>query len=144
MTRFPYEKIQASPSFADPVPFIYRPTIPLTIYGLTKVYLTKGLLDTGAEETILPRSLLDGRELDPAIRMGEVDELRGADGRLFEVTYGTVDLAVKLRRKTYRWHAKVAFHVGRNEVLLGDAGFLRYFVATFNRPALYTTLKPVG
>jgi hypothetical protein len=142
--RFPYERISVDPSYADPSPYAYRPVIPITIYGLTKAYATRGLLDTGAVETILPRALVEDGRVDPAFVEGERGTLLGPQGEPFDVVYGTVDLAMRLKRKTHRWHAKVAFSADREVVLLGDAGFLRYFTVTFNRPELYTTLRPNG
>lgn len=142
--QFPYEKVEARPSVADPVNYVYRPVIPITIFGLTLSFSTKGLLDTGGTESVLPRSFVDEGLVDPAFRGDEKGVLFGADGSPIEVEYGTVDLSVRLRRKTHRWHAKVAFSPLRNDVLLGDAGFLRYFSATFNRHERYTTLRPVG
>jgi hypothetical protein len=32
-----------------------------------------------------------------------------------------------------RWHAKVGFTDARDEMVLGDAGFLRFFTPTFDR-----------
>ncbi len=142
--RFPYDRVVVDPSFADPFPYIFRPVVPIAIHGLTKVIRTKGILDTGSPETIFPAALLDEDEIDPAFRDGEVGHLRGADGSSFVVVYGTVDLSVRLKRGVHRWHAKVAFARGRSDILLGDAGFLRDFSATFNRPERFTTLRPVG
>jgi hypothetical protein len=121
--RFPYDRLKADPTFADPSPFVYRPVVPIVLFGWTKSYPTKGILDTGSAETILPTTLWDD-QLDPAFRDDEFGFLRGADGRPFRVTYGTVDLGVRLRRKFHRWHAKVAFSSSRNDILLEDAGFL--------------------
>jgi hypothetical protein len=142
--RFPYERVEAEPSFADPSPFVYRPVVPVTVVGLSMAFPTKGLLDTGATETVLPAYLFENGLIDPAFREGEEGLLFGADGRPFRVVYGTVDLAIRLGRKVRRWHAKVAFHPTRKDVLLGDAGFLRYFTATFNRHERYATLRPTG
>ena len=142
--RFLYERGMALPSFADPSIYVYRPIVPITIYGSTQSLATKGLLDTGATETILPFSLIADGHIDPAYTPGETGQIFGLDGSWIDVTYWTVDLAVKLKRKTHRWRAKVAFSPVRNEVVLGNAGFLRYFTVTFNGYERYTTLRPNG
>lgn len=140
--RFPYSRIDVDPSYADPSGIVYRPAVPVTVYGLTDKFPLKGIVDTGATETILPAFLID--LVAAALRPGETGVLVGADGRPFLVTYGTIDLAVRLQRRTIRWHSKVAFQPKRQDALLGDAGFLRHFTVTLNGRERYTTLRPNG
>ena len=89
------------------------------------------LVDTGASETVIP---LEFREqIEPAFRPGEVGELAAANGAVFPVRYGTIDLEIRPDKKQIRWSAKVAFTAARDEMVLGDAGFFRYFAVEFNR-----------
>jgi hypothetical protein len=142
--KFDYERVAAIPSFADPSPFVARPVVPITIWGSTQAFRTKGILDTGATETILPYSLIAEGLIDPINTPGETGAIYGIDQNPMPVTYWTVDLAVTLKKKTHRWQAKVAFTTFRNDVVLGNAGFLRYFTVTFDGANLYSTLRPNG
>ena len=140
--RFPYDRFEADPSYADPAPFVFRPVVPIRVIGLVGSKKFNAILDTDATETILPSYLIG--QTRPAIIQGEQGVLLGAVGRPFVVAYGTVDLELRMQRRVYRWHAKVAFHPSRQDALLGDADFLRLFTATFNGPQRYVTLKPNG
>ena len=140
--RFLNRREVADPSPADRSRFVFRPVIPIRVIGLIGSQPMDGILDTGATETILPAYLMG--IIDPAVIPGEVGVLLGASGAPFVVTYGTVDLELRMTRQIFRWHANVAFHPNRQDALLGDAGFLRFFTATFNGPERYTTLRPNG
>ena len=74
--RFPYEKIRALPSFADPHPYVYRPVIPITIFGATLLFEATGLLDTGSAETILPSAFFTDGLVDPDFSSHERHEGR--------------------------------------------------------------------
>jgi len=140
--RFAYERIEVDPSPADLARYVYRPVVPLTIFGPAGKAGIKGTLDSGAAETILPAYLAD--EVGVSLRPESQGVLRGADGRPFVVDYGIVDLSVLLGRTRLRWRATVCFHPHRNDALLGDAGFLRHFTVTLNGPGRYATLQPNG
>jgi hypothetical protein len=138
MDAISYQKIACVPSFADPNPYVWRPMLPVYVYGFDH-RLPATLVDTGATETVLPMAFW-GR-VSPAHREGEVGELSGADGSTFEVRYGTVDLAIRLGNDIHRWSAKVAFSDARDEMVLGDAGFLRHFTPTFHRAGLKLSIR---
>jgi hypothetical protein len=142
MDRHPYERVRVSPSHADPVDHVWRPVVNLVIWGLSDRFDTKGLLDTGATETLLPMGLWD--ELEPAHVEGERGILAAANGTEIPVRYGTVDLGIVQGRRRHRWHAKVGFTSSRRDVVLGDAGFFRFFVVTFDRKGRYSTIRPNG
>ena len=141
---FPYEQVMALASPADPSQYVYRPVVPIMIFGSTQTFQAKGLLDTGAEESILSFSLIQDGLIDPDYKPGETGQIKGFGGSPIEVTYWTVDLALRLKRKAHRWRAKVAFSPERNDMVLGNAGFLRYFTVTFHGDKHYTTLRPNG
>src|SRR3954451_22112144 len=99
MDRFAYERIQTQATYADPVPFVYRPVVPLTIHGWTKDFSTKRILDTGSAETILPLWVWKHGLVDPLFRDDEIGELQAANRTTFLVRYGTVDLSIRLKHK---------------------------------------------
>lgn len=140
--RFPYRELVAPPTFADPEPRIFRPVIPITIFGRTRSFPTTGMIDTGCVETILPLSLFTGGLVDPDFSANETGVIEALGGERITLLYGVVDLAIRLKHKTHRWRAIVGFTEARQDVILGDAGFLRYFTVTLNRAGRYTTLRP--
>jgi hypothetical protein len=112
--------------------------------GIDPSFQNEGYSRHRATETILPYSLIAEGLIDPTNTPGETGAIYGIDQNPMPVTYWTVDLAVTLKKKTHRWRAKVAFTTFRNDVVLGNAGFLRYFTVTFDGANLYSTLRPNG
>lgn len=141
MDRFAYTEIRSHPTYGDRSRSIWRPMVPISVRGLTGRIDVKALVDTGAIETLLPMSIWN--EVEPAHREGEVGELAAANGTVILVKYGTVDLGIKLGKTHYWWSALVGFTEARNESVLGDAGFLRYFAASFHRPDRFLTIRRV-
>lgn len=139
MDTIPYQKNACAPSFADPSPFVWRPMLPAYVFGFGRRLAAVALVDTGAVETVIPMTFWE--PVKPAHREGEIGELSGADGSIFEVKYGTVDLAIRLGNDIHRWSAKVAFSEARDEMVLGDAGFLRHFTPTFDRAGLRLSIR---
>jgi hypothetical protein len=115
--------------------------VPFSVRGLTGRIDAKALVDTGGIETLLPMAIWD--EIEPAHRQGEIGKLEAANGTIIPVKYGTVDLGIKLGRTRYWWSALVGFTEARNESLLGDAGFMRYFAVSFHRPDRFLTVRRV-
>jgi hypothetical protein len=101
-----------------------------------------GLLDTGADETVLPAFLIEriGVDLDP----GAEAQFRGVGGQTVTVTYGRVQIEVGRGHQSYQWSAMLAFLQGSNMAILGHAGFLQYFTATFNGHRRHVTLTANG
>jgi hypothetical protein len=141
--RFRYKPSVAEPSPADPDPLIWRPVMPIKIWGLGKRRTVEALVDTGAIETLLPMKIW--KLVDPITRPDEEEdfELEAANGSKISVRYATVDLGFWIGRHRLRWGAKVAFTPDRDEAVLGDAGFFRYFSVTFNRPERFLDLQNV-
>lgn len=129
-----YQRINVDPSYADLAPFVMRPILPVALYGLRGRIEINALVDTGATETVVPMDVWN--QIDPLFRPAEVGELTTANGGVFPVKYGTVDLEIRPDKKQIRWSAKVAFTEAREEMVLGDAGFFRYFAVEFNRANL--------
>jgi len=110
----------------DPLPgesglqVIHEPIIPVRFVGPRHAYLIRGLVDTGASMTLVPRSYLTKLGLAP----GERIRLRTAAGAL-DIWLGTLDLELRSERAVHRWSARVGF-VPRadNLALLGHSGSL--------------------
>lgn len=143
METFPYQIYASDPTYGDTSEFYWRPMLLVTIFGISGRLDTIGLVDTGAVETVIPKDYWE--EVEPAFRDGEEGELEAANGSSFSIKYGTVDLAIRLGDTVHRWSVKVGFSDERDELVLGDLGFLRHFAVDFSRPTRTLTVHdPIG
>jgi hypothetical protein len=118
----------------------YRPYVPIRVIDPRGSTRLDGLLDTGADETILPRSIAGplGIGLDDGAR----GRFRGVGGQVVTVVYGSVELELATQSRRLRWPVTVAFLDGAHGAILGHAGFLEYFTASFNGERRHVTLRP--
>ncbi len=130
----------------DPLPgesglqIIHEPIVLVRFAGPARSYLIRGLLDTGAAMTLLPRFYLTKLGLSPSERV----RLRAAGGTI-EIALGALELELRSARSVYRWPARVGFvHRADNVALLGHAGFLDYFSVTFDGLHKRVTMRPNG
>lgn len=137
--KFGYVQLSVEATPACPNGVTYRPYIPLEVHGPTGKAVVIALVDTGADETILPAFLL--REIGAKYEGGAQAQFRGVGGHLVTVNYSQVDLAIDHGEGFYRWPAKVGFLDGKHVAVLGFKGFLEYFNATFDSGKHYLRLK---
>lgn len=135
--RFLYHPYPVRGTGSSRYKIVHRPTILVRVVGASGGDEIMGLVDTGADDTLLPDFLIKplGVTIDPADKAIVV----GIDGGTFVVRYGELDLELP----GYGWSARVGFHASFNAVL-GHAGFLEYFTATFNGRRCYLNLTPNG
>ena len=130
----------------DPLPgefgfqVVHEPIVLVRFSGPAGSWLIRGLLDTGASMTLVPRSFMGKLGVVP----GERARLATAAGGL-NIQLGTLDLELRSGRSAYLWSAQVGF-VPRadNLALLGHAGFLDHFAVTFDGLRKRVTLRPNG
>ena len=103
--------------------------------------LVYALVDTGADEVILPDRLI-GR-LGAALRPGDHATITALGGGAVPVRYETVDLEISRPGVAGRWSARVGYHAG-GKAILGLIGLLDHFTATFNGARRQLTLTPKG
>ena len=128
--RFPYVQYEVDPSPAEPgVIEVFRPVIPIRLIGRASSRLVRGLLDTGADESVIPMEFADRiGVIEAAVPDGTV---LSASGEM-PVTYGTLIIELASGVEHYRWNAVVGIvDQPLREALLGNIGFLRYFDVTF-------------
>jgi hypothetical protein len=141
MIRFPYEAYPVRGVGATRHAIVHRPMIPIRIVGPAGRHDLPALVDTGADDSLLP-DLLIGL-LGVALRPGDHAVIVGIEGSTTVVRYGTIDLEIPGAGGGYRWSARVGFHASFR-VVLGHSGFLEYFTASFNGRSRHLTLTPNG
>lgn len=141
MIRIPYESFLVRGTGGKALEVIYRPMIKVRAHGSTGAKEMSGLVDTGADDTLLPDAFAGilGLVLDPK----DHAIITGLGGGLTVVRYGTVNLEIPGAGGGYRWSARVGFHASP-KIVLGHGGFLEYFTASFNGRNRHVTLTPNG
>lgn len=132
--KFPYrEYVSVFPGTTD-FRLIVRPVITIHISGPTSKSRWDALVDTGADETLLPYSLVEilGVELDPAV----TSQASGISGDQLTIHYGEVDFEIVAESQIVRWKTIVGFvEFGASDdevIVLGHGGCLEYFTAIFD------------
>jgi hypothetical protein len=131
--RFPYRRFRVR----QPLPTLAgrqdrpRPLISVTVIGPSDSRLVSGLLDTGADDTLFPDALAASLGIDlstaPALTAAGVGMVR-TPYRVAEVTLRIAD-----NQEQREWRAWVAFtSAPLRQPLLGYAGFLQFFTASFH------------
>jgi hypothetical protein len=109
----------------------HRPVVPFRVIGPGNFLVRDGLLDTGADETVMEDWMAGYLGIDLTQAPEEPVNLVGRPGTI-ACRYATVELLITDVRETYRWSALVGFVPLRLQYqLLGNAGFLEYFEAEF-------------
>lgn len=137
--NFRYRSYDVQPIPGQSEDRVFRPVIPIQVRGLTGSASILGMLDTGADITLLPAELLPliGTKFD----LDQSVQISGVGGEPLTVQFAKVELSLNYRAELYRWTAQVGFLEGRTVALLGHAGFLDFFSATFNGDRKRVTLR---
>jgi predicted aspartyl protease len=113
---------------------IVRPVITIRIAGSRSAARWDALVDTGADETLLPLSLAEllGVELD-----AEGTSLAaGISGDKLTIHYGEVEFQIAEGIEEVKWRSTVGFvEFGNSDeeiIVLGHSGCLDFFTAIFN------------
>lgn len=107
-----------------------RPILPVTLLGPVRAVLTGGLLDTGADDTVFPELVAQRLGLD----LTNAPRATGAGFGMHAATvsYAEVSLRIADSNERREWRAWVGFTaVPLRQPLLGYAGFLQFFTASF-------------
>lgn len=113
---------------------IYRPVIPVDLAGPDGEIDFYGLVDTGSDDTLIPRIV--ARELGLSVDEQDTSEVRGIGDEVVSVASAEVELRISDGTEFASWKAKVGI-IGDEEdegdfVILGHAGCLDFFTATFD------------
>lgn len=121
-----------------------RPEIPITISGPSGTVSFMGLVDTGSDHTIFPKSVADYLDIpvDPVI--GSAASVFG--GQRVRLSEGEAILKLESEGQSLLWKTMVCFFpfaaADEETVILGHASFLDYFSATFDGKSGILTLSP--
>lgn len=128
----------------DDVGIILRSVIPIVIDGPNGAMEIWALVDTGADHTVLPRFVAE--QLAIPLHQDPTVTATAYGGTPIPLSVGIATLSLSTQGKTVSWTDEFAFHEsadGENETaVVGHAGFLNYFTATFDGQAGQLTLIP--
>lgn len=142
--KFPYRPVVVAALDNDDYILLMRPEIPIEIAGASGTMVLSALVDTGADNTILPLSVAVSLQIPVHEAQGtQAKVFGGQQVRLFS---GEVDFQLRQGDELLCWSAGVQFFdfADPNEetAVLGHAGFLDYFTATFDGLDAILTLVP--
>lgn len=107
-----------------------RPRIIVSVIGPRKTVPLEGLLDTGADDTVFPQDLANVIGID--LTNAPIGQLTKATLTNASIRYAQVLLRITDGKEQREWPAWVGFTpVKLLSPLLGFAGFIQFFTATF-------------
>jgi hypothetical protein len=107
-----------------------RPILPVTLIGPADSRLRDGLLDSGADDTMLPESLAPVLGID--LTNAPQAQASGVGNVAVAVRYALVTFRLIAGSERREWTALVGFtSVPLKRPLYGFAGFLQFFTAKF-------------
>ncbi len=108
---------------------IYRPIVPVSFTGDLATVRFRGLLDTGADETILSHEMAEAIGATPI--PGPHNRVVSAGGDV-ALSYAAVEIELEHDGERYRWKATVGVaEQAWEESLLDFRGFLEFFDVLF-------------
>jgi hypothetical protein len=130
--RFRYKLVPvANPVIALGGRFVRpRPLIPVTLIGPSGTYVTDGVLDPAADDTIFPTFAATSIGLD--LTNAPTRTASGVGSGPLQVRYARPTLRTSDGKEHREWEGWVGFSTARTyRPLLGFAGFLQFFDASF-------------
>jgi predicted aspartyl protease len=143
--KFGYRRYQTRNSTKFHQGIVSRPEILVEIIGPGRVVSVLALVDTGADLTLLPRSIAAkiGATVDDTIRW----PVGGFGGQAIDASPGEVDLEFQGGGFAIRWKATIAFVNYPTEAeessILGHAGFFDFFRVIFDGSAKDLEIHPI-
>jgi hypothetical protein len=141
---FQYELELTNSAESGEPELVARPQILIRVIGLNRKRRVPALVDTGADYTILPRSL--GDLLRVPMTPGNGPPPVGFGGHELPTMFGDVQLELTLDGQVHCWLTRTQFYEyaspDHETVVLGHVGFLEFFTATFDCEKFELTLTP--
>jgi hypothetical protein len=121
---------------------ILRPEIAIFVGGPRGSGQYQALVDTGADNTILPKSVAD--EWGIELVRGAGPPLTAFGGQQLATYFGDAEFEMQDEQTSIRWKARVLFFdfpsADQESLVLGHTRFLDYFTATFDGEQATLTL----
>lgn len=125
MIRVPHPVVSLGGRWSRP-----RPMLIVSVIGPGNTFPAEGLLDTGADDTVFPETF--ARVIGIDLTNAPVGQITTATLTNAPVRYAQVVLRMTDGKEQREWPAWVAFTPAHlQSPLLGFAGFLQFFTATF-------------
>ena len=141
---FPYSSIISVEPLTGDFLLLRRPEIPVKIRGPKGSATYVGLVDTGSDNTIFPRAVADFLGISLEATSGPQASVFG--GQRIRLRTGGAVLSLESGDESMGWNTPVCFFefptANEETVILGHAGFLDYFTATFDGKLGIVTLIP--
>ena len=132
--KFPYSTVISAVPGTDEYVLMRRPEIPVTILGPGGSLTLIGLVDTGSDNTIFPKSVADLLQIATESESGPAANAFG--GQRIQLLAGDATLQLEADEVTCSWKTVTCFFKFDSPedetVILGHAGFLDFFTATFD------------
>jgi hypothetical protein len=140
---FPYQPVIVAGPGGDFLELL-RPEIEVSIVGRSGMATFVGLVDTGSDNTIFPKSIAD--DLGIPLTPSSSPPAKSFGGHSIPLSAGTVLLQLASDEIIVRWQSMINFYdfdsPELETVILGHAGFLEFFSATFDGKDGTLTLTP--
>ena len=136
--------ISCSPDTGEPV-VMFRPEVMITVHGRNGSGDFLALVDTGADNTILPESI--ARDLGITLERCKGPSATAFGGQEIALSFADIELELVHPDGRYRWETRVYFVSGNSDkeaIILGHQGFLDYFIATFDADECAVDLQPAS
>jgi hypothetical protein len=127
--KFAYRRYRVHMPESSQPSVVYRPVIPISISSAELRFRRFALVDTGADFTLLPASL--SKPLGVAPDQSRSALMSGVGGSDLLASPAEVEFELSRGSESYRWRTEVFFG-DQDYLLLGNEGFLEFFVATFD------------
>src|SRR5262245_13693019 len=105
--KWAYRRYTVDRSRICPSGIVFRPEAKIRIGGRRGDTYLRGILDTGADHTVLPYSVAE--DIDAELFEDDADTARGVGGHEIAVIPGKVELELLDGTEAYRWTAIVGF-----------------------------------
>lgn len=103
-----------------------RPLIALTLIGPGGTQLLEGLIDSGADGTLVPDDVAAKIGID--LTMAAEETTRGIGGTRVPARYVSITMRIAAQNERREWSTLVGFApLAKRNAILGHAGFLQYF-----------------
>jgi hypothetical protein len=108
-----------------------QPPVGVTLIGPSGTWLLSALVDTGSDDTLFPEKVADLIGVD--LERAPVGTGAGVGAGSVPVRYAQVTLRIADQRERREWRGWVGFTSANIRLpILGFAGFLQYFTASFH------------